>query len=113
MSSITTHVLDTSLGKPAVGLPVQLSVREGGQQMRVLAASVTDADGRVRQFASDAPLGAGSYQLSFETADYFRATQRQAFFERITLEFNVPSAAEHYHVPLLLSPFGYTTYRGT
>jgi len=112
MSGITTHVLDTSLGKPAVALAVQLSVREG-EQLRVLAVSTTDADGRVQKFATDAPLSAGTYQLSFETAAYFRATQRQSFFERVTLEFSVASAAEHYHVPLLLSPFGYTTYRGT
>jgi 5-hydroxyisourate hydrolase len=112
MSGITTHVLDTSLGKPAVGLSVQLSVREG-EQLRVLAVSTTDADGRVRQFPSDTPLRAGTYQLSFDTAGYFRTTQRAAFFERVTLEFSVASAAEHLHVPLLLSPFGYTTYRGT
>jgi 5-hydroxyisourate hydrolase len=112
MSGITTHVLDTSLGKPAAGLPVQLSVRDGAV-LRELALSVTDADGRVRQFAADAPLTEGTYQLTFETADYFRQTQRAAFFERITLEFSVSAAREHYHVPLLLSPFGYTTYRGT
>jgi 5-hydroxyisourate hydrolase len=112
MSGITTHVLDTSLGKPAVGLAVQLSVREGGH-LRELARSVTDADGRVRQFTTNGPLSEGTYQLTFETAAYFLATQRGTFFERVTLEFSVASATEHYHVPLLLSPFGYTTYRGT
>lgn len=111
MSGITTHVLDTSLGKPAIGLSVKLSVREGAQ-WRPLGVSSTDADGRVRQFSSEA-LGANSYQLTFETAAYFRTTQREAFFERVTLEFSVASGADHYHVPLLLSPFGYTTYRGT
>jgi 5-hydroxyisourate hydrolase len=111
MIGITTHVLDTSLGKPAVGLPVHLSVRDGAQ-LREVALSVTDEDGRVREFAADA-LTAGTYQLTFETAAYFRATQREAFFERVTLEFSVSAAGEHYHVPLLLSPFGYTTYRGT
>ncbi len=112
MSSITTHVLDTALGKPAAGLPVRLSVRDAGQ-VRELAQSVTDADGRVRHFATEAPLTVGAYQLTFDTADYFRTTQRAAFFERVTLEFSVSAEGEHYHVPLLLSPFGYTTYRGT
>jgi 5-hydroxyisourate hydrolase len=112
MNVITTHVLDTSLGKPAGGLTVHLSVRDG-EHLRGLAESTTDADGRVRQFTTVSPLSAGTYQLSFETAAYFRATQREAFFERVTLEFSVSSAGEHYHVPLLLSPFGYTTYRGS
>ncbi|MET0790327.1 MAG: hydroxyisourate hydrolase [Polyangiaceae bacterium] len=112
MSSITTHVLDTSLGKPAAGLPVRLSVRDG-ELLRALADSVTDADGRVRQFPVSQALSAGSYQLSFEVRAYFRATRREAFFERVTLEFSVLDASEHFHVPLLLSPFGYTTYRGT
>ncbi|MES1176618.1 MAG: hydroxyisourate hydrolase [Myxococcales bacterium] len=112
MSSITTHVLDTALGKAAAGISVQLSVR-AGEQLRTLALSTTDSDGRVRQFATEAPLGAGIYQLSFDTAAYFRITQRATFFEKVTLEFSVASGNEHYHVPLLLSPFGYTTYRGT
>ena len=112
MSGITTHVLDTSLGVPAAGLAVRLSVRDGAT-LRELALTLTDADGRVRQFSTDEPLEAGTYQLSFESAAYFRAAQRDAFFERVTLEFCVPDATEHYHVPLLLSPFGYTTYRGT
>ncbi len=112
MSGITTHVLDTSLGQPAVGLSVRLSVRDGAT-LRELAHSLTDADGRVRQFPTGEPLMAGMYQLSFEVAAYFRGTQREAFFERVTLEFSVPDVGQHYHVPLLLSPFGYTTYRGT
>ena len=112
MSGITTHVLDTSLGKPAEGLSVRLSVRDGAA-LRELAHALTDADGRVRQFSADEPLMAGTYQLSFEVAAYFRAVQCEAFFERVTLEFCVPDVSQHYHVPLLLSPFGYTTYRGT
>ena len=112
MSGITTHVLDTSLGKPAVGVPVSLSMREGGT-FRPLGLANTDADGRVRQFLPDLPLIVGAYQLVFETAGYFRAAAREAFYERVTLEFHVADAAQHYHVPLLLTPFGYTTYRGT
>ena len=112
MSSITTHVLDTSLGKPAVGVPVSLSMREGGS-FRELGRANTDADGRVLHFLPDLPLVVGTYQLVFETAGYFRAASRDVFYERVTLEFHVADAAQHYHVPLLLTPFGYTTYRGT
>src|SRR5215216_255056 len=112
MSGITTHVLDTTLGKPAAFVPVTLCVRDGST-FREIAQAVTDADGRVRQFLPDVPLVIGAYQLSFETAAYFRGAARPSFFERVTLEFYVPDASQHYHVPLLLSPFGYTTYRGS
>jgi len=112
MSFITTHVLDTSLGKPAASIAVTLSVREGGA-LRELARGITDADGRVRAFLPEPPALAGSYQLSFETAGYFRAASRDTFFDNVTLEFYVADATQHYHVPLLLTPFGYTTYRGS
>jgi 5-hydroxyisourate hydrolase len=112
MSGITTHVLDTALGRPAAAVPVTLSVRDGSG-FRELARGVTDQDGRVRDFLPNAPLATGAYQLTFETAGYFRAASRSSFFERVTLEFYVANATEHYHVPLLLSPFGYTTYRGS
>ncbi|RYZ04268.1 MAG: hydroxyisourate hydrolase [Myxococcales bacterium] len=112
MPGITTHVLDTSLGKPAAGIPVSLSVREGSVS-RELGRSITDADGRVRQLAPEALLAVGSYVLTFETNDYFRAAARETFFQRITLELFVADANQNYHVPLLLSPFGYTTYRGS
>lgn len=112
MSSITTHVLDTSQGKPAEGILVSLAIREA-DAYRVLAQGVTDADGRVRSFLPEAPLEAGTYQLVFETAAHFRAAARPSFFERVTLEFHVADPSQHYHVPLLLSPFGYTTYRGS
>lgn len=112
MSAITTHILDTSLGKPAVGVPVSLSVREGAGY-RELGRGTTDADGRVRQFLPEPPIASGAYLLTFETAGYFRAAGRDSFFERVTLEFFVADASQHYHVPLLLSPFGYTTYRGS
>jgi 5-hydroxyisourate hydrolase len=112
MSGITTHVLDTSLGKPAVAVAVSLSVPEAGA-WREVARGLTDADGRVRQLTPDLPLVPGRYQLGFETGAYFRASERAAFFERVTLEFEIADPSQHYHVPLLLSPFGYTTYRGT
>jgi 5-hydroxyisourate hydrolase len=112
MSSITTHVLDTSLGKPAAALAVSLDVCDG-DSWRELGQGVTDADGRLRTFSPEVALSLGSYRLNFETAAYFRATSREAFFEHVTLEFRVVDASQHYHVPLLLTPFGYTTYRGT
>jgi 5-hydroxyisourate hydrolase len=112
MTHITTHVLDTSLGKPAASITVTLSVRDG-QTFRELGRGITDVDGRVRAFLPEPALTIGSYQLSFETEAYFRVSARQAFFERVTLEFYVADASQHYHVPLLLTPFGYTTYRGS
>jgi 5-hydroxyisourate hydrolase len=112
MSGITTHVLDTSLGRPASGIAVTLAVRDGSA-MRQLGSASTDADGRVREFSPSAPLTAGSYQLVFETGAYFGSAGRSAFYERVTLDFVVADPAQHYHIPLLLSPFGYTTYRGS
>lgn len=112
MSRITTHVLDTSLGRPAAAVPVSLKWRDGAS-FREIAQGTTDVDGRVRQFLPELPLRAGAYQLVFETAGYFRASAREAFFERVTLEFYVADPNQHHHVPLLLSPFGYTTYRGS
>jgi 5-hydroxyisourate hydrolase len=112
MSNLTTHVLDTSLGLPVVGLPVSLSVRRAGS-LEELGRAVTDADGRVRAFLPPLQLQAGTYQLTFETAAHFRSAGREAFFERVTLEFHVADPGQHYHVPLLLTPFGYSTYRGS
>lgn len=112
MSSITTHVLDTSRGLPAPGVPVSLCLREGGAFTEI-ARATSDADGRVQKFVPSLPLVVGTYQLVFETAAYFRAASREAFYERVTLEFYVADVEQHYHVPLLLTPFGYTTYRGS
>ena len=110
--SITTHVLDTSLGKPAAGISVTLSVRIGNE-LQVLGHAVTDPNGRVLRFEHEPPLTLGSFCLSFETAGYFLATQRYCFFNRVTLDFQITDNEQHYHVPLLISPFGYTTYRGS
>lgn len=112
MSLITTHVLDTSLGKPAAGIPVTLEIREGSA-LRELGRANTDADGRVREFLPGFSLTSGAFRLVFETAGYFRASAREAFFERVTLEFLVADPSQHFHVPLLVTPFGYTTYRGS
>ena len=113
MSAITTHVLDTSRGRPASGIPVRLEAR-AGESWRFVGDGVTDADGRLRSLMSAAvPLSSGVYRLVFDTAAYFRALGEDAFYPRIIVEFTVAEGESHYHVPLLLSPFGYSTYRGT
>ena len=109
MSTISTHVLDTSLGKPASGVRVTLH-----RDASLLGSGVTDDDGRVRDLlAPDASLAEGDYHLAFSVADYFASAKRKSFFNDIVIHFHVGAASEHYHVPLLLSPFGYSTYRGS
>ncbi|MEM6470916.1 MAG: hydroxyisourate hydrolase [Planctomycetota bacterium] len=112
-SPITTHILNTALGRPASGVTVRLSrFREG--KFHEIGRGVTDGDGRVMTgLIDDSEYSAGEYQLRFETADYFAAQGIDAFYPRITIEFLVAPDEEHYHVPLLLTPFGYTTYRGS
>jgi len=109
MSTFSTHVLDTSLGKPAAGISVRLT-----HGHIVLGEGVTDADGRIRDILSKkTTIGAGDYTLTFQVADYFSSTQRKAFYRQVIVCFSIGDTAEHYHVPLLLSPFGYSTYRGS
>jgi 5-hydroxyisourate hydrolase len=108
MSHVTTHVLDAALGRPAAGVPVVLADASGG----VIASGVTDADGRVGDLGPDA-LAAGAYRLTFDTAAYFAATDRRSFYPRVTIDFDLADEGAHYHVPLLLSPFAYSTYRGS
>ena len=108
MSAITTHVLDTSLGQPARNVAVALSNAEG----LVIARGHTDNDGRVRDLLQ-APLQTGRYRISFDVAAYFLESGRPAFYPVVHVDFEVHDATQHYHVPLLLSPFGYSTYRGS
>ncbi|MFE7191044.1 hydroxyisourate hydrolase [Kitasatospora sp. NPDC057541] len=111
MTGISTHVLDTSLGRPARGVPVELALRtEGG--WTVLGTSATDADGRTAGLPS---VEAGSVvRLVFDTAAYFaRTTEDPPFFPEVSIVFTVAPAQHHYHVPLLLNPFGYSVYRGS
>ena len=111
MSPITTHVLDTSRGRPAVGMPVVLerAVDSGWQPV---GRGTTDADGRVRDLITATPE-AGRYRLSFDTDAYFRAVGEAGFYPEVAVTFVVGHGEERYHVPLLLSPFGYSTYRGS
>jgi 5-hydroxyisourate hydrolase len=109
-SGITTHVLDTSTGRPAVGVEVTLDHRVDGGWRRV-ADSVTDDDGRCRD-VGPAEVGPGTYRLTFATGEWFAADGRAAFHPEITVTFAVTDA-RHHHVPLLVAPFGYSTYRGS
>jgi len=112
-SPITTHVLDTALGQPARGIAVKLEVAEGGGWI-ALGASQTDADGRVADLlAPDSRLEARTYRLTFDTGAYFGAAGRLAFYPYVEVVFHVSAPDEHHHVPLLLSPLGYSTYRGS
>jgi 5-hydroxyisourate hydrolase len=113
MSGLSTHVLDTALGRPARGVRVQLAVLEPTGSWTTLCDRVTDEDGRARDLLSGAALEARTYRLKFETGPYLLATHRAAFYPRVEVVFAVERAGEHHHVPLLLSPFGYSTYRGS
>ena len=112
MSPITTHVLDTSQGRPAQGVPVVLESRRVGGRWKTLAKKSTNADGRVADLFAGAKLPKGVYRLSFNVSRYFRALKKPCFYPEIAVVFEV-SDGRHYHVPLLVSPFGYSTYRGS
>jgi len=111
--SITTHVLDTSRGSPAAGLDVLLEVRRGDTWNRV-GGGTTDANGRLMTLTENTTMTAGEYRLTFDAGGYQRAKGvADPFFPAVTITFTVADAGEHFHVPLLLSPFGYSTYRGS
>ncbi len=117
MGRLTTHVLDTAQGKPAAGLRIEFSVREGAL-WTLLKTVHTNADGRTdAPLLADGALAAGEYQLLFHVGDYFRgagvALPQPAFLERVPLVFGIADANAHYHVPLLCSPWAYSTYRGS
>jgi 5-hydroxyisourate hydrolase len=111
VSAVTTHVLDTARGEPAAGVAVLLErVSDAGPEE--IGRARTDADGRVQDIGPSR-LAPGVYRLVFAVAEYFASQDRPAFFPEVTITFAVGGEAPHYHVPLLLSPFGYTTYRGS
>jgi 5-hydroxyisourate hydrolase len=111
VSGITTHVLDTSRGCPAVGVPVVLE-RAVDSRWEPVARGTTDADGRAGDLLTSVPEN-GRYRLTFDTGAYFRAISETGFYPEVSVTFVVGQGEEHYHVPLLLSPFGYSTYRGS
>jgi hydroxyisourate hydrolase len=111
---ITSHVLDTSSGRPAEGLRVRLDRGDGAARAwTVLAHAVTDDDGRIADLLQGGALEAGTYRATFDTGAYFAAANRAAFYPQVDVVFTVTDATGHYHIPLLLSPFGYSTYRGS
>ncbi len=110
-SHVTTHVLDTGTGKPAAGVAVTFH-RLDGERWTKIAAGATDDDGRIKSLGPD-QLSSGTYRLGFDTGSYYRAAGIETFFPEVTLTFAVSESQDHYHVPLLLSPFAYSTYRGS
>ena len=114
MSTISTHILDTSRGAPASGVAVCLEVQNTDESWTELSHAWTDADGRVKPFfLVDRPVADGTYRLVFDTEPYFSSLSVACFYPQVTIVFNVEDASQHYHVPLLISPFGYSTYRGS
>jgi 5-hydroxyisourate hydrolase len=114
MSGISTHVLDTSRGRPAGGVPVALERRSEEPAWHLVARGTTDADGRLRDLLPPgAALQPGVYRLTFDTAAYFGSREVEGFYPEVSVVFTIRARGEHYHVPLLLSPFGYSTYRGS
>ena len=111
---ITTHVLDMTKGRPAPGIPVVLEVHSNDTGWKELARGETDTDGRINALLPEnSELPAGIYRLTFQTAAYFQSCGYQGFYPYIPVVFELQDSAAHYHVPLLLSPYGYSTYRGS
>lgn len=110
MSRITTHVLDTAIGRPAVGVSVVLEFLDG--EWKTIGRGHTDTDGRARQLC-DGDIEPGTYRLTFDTAAYFDARDVEGFFPVAQIVFEVRDPSRNCHVPLLLAPYGYSTYRGS
>jgi 5-hydroxyisourate hydrolase len=111
---ITTHVLDTALGRPAAGVAAVLECEEAPGRWRELARGVTDADGRIADLlAPGASIAPGTYRMTFDTGSYFSASGVQGLYPSVIVVFAVADPKAHYHIPLLLSPYGYSTYRGS
>ena len=114
MSSITTHVLNTALGIPGSGITVVVEICQKSNRWSELARGITDLDGRIGQFnPALTTLKPGLFRLRFLTKAYFIAMSVHGFYPEIDITVQIDDPAQHYHIPLLLSPFGYTTYRGS
>ena len=110
---ITTHVLDTAAGRPGRGIAIELE-RQGDQGAWLpVGAGATDDDGRLRTLTPAGPVPPGTYRIRFQTGAYFAAQGVAGFFPVVEVQFAIADGAQHYHVPLLLSPFGFSTYRGS
>ena len=109
---ITTHVLDTSKGCPAAGINISLELMTGEEWTQV-ASGTTNKDGRVPDLTAEHKLQEGTYRLTFNVLEYLSASSGPGFYPYVPVVFEIKNAEQHYHVPLLLSPFGYSTYRGS
>jgi len=117
---ITSHILDTTLGKPAQGVALHLEQKQAGQghtasaQWVSLGQGLTNADGRVETLLPPSHvLQSGVYRITFDVASYFRAINTKSFYPEVTIVFEVERPEQHYHVPLLINPYAYSTYRGS
>jgi 5-hydroxyisourate hydrolase len=113
MSQITTHVLDISIGRPAAGVPVILEIEKADGEWKELGRGVTGSDGRLGELLAPGSLKEGTYRLTFDTRAYFGGRKIEALYPQVSVIFEVRRSSEHYHIPLLLSPYGYSTYRGS
>ncbi|HZI87329.1 MAG TPA: hydroxyisourate hydrolase [Pyrinomonadaceae bacterium] len=114
MSTISTHILDTARGKPANGVAVYLESQNTDETWEQLTHAWTDEEGRVKPFfLLEEPLKGGTYRLVFDTESYFSALDSNCFYPQVCVVFNIGDDPQHYHIPLLISPYGYSTYRGT
>jgi 5-hydroxyisourate hydrolase len=114
MSTISTHILDTSRGAPANGVAVSLEAQNSDETWTELSHAWTDDDGRVKPFFwVEQPLQGGTYRLVFDTDAYFSGLKVESFYPQVTIVFKIDDTTQHYHVPLLISPYGYSTYRGS
>lgn len=109
-ASLSSHVLDLQTGKPASGLAVTVHTLGLSHQ---LASAVTDEDGRIKQWTPALELSAGDYHVVFDTGSWFATHQQATLYPRVLICFTVVAGQSHYHIPLLLSPYGYSTYRGS
>ncbi|MGA3088384.1 MAG: hydroxyisourate hydrolase [Terriglobales bacterium] len=113
MTQISTHILDLSLGQPAPNVPLRVERQYAGH-WRLLASARTDRDGRCsRLLPEEEGLSAGVYRLSFDTAAYFAARDLESLYPVVEITFQVRDGEQHFHLPLLLSPYGFSTYRGS
>lgn len=113
VSPITTHILDTAKGCPAAGVPIKIEIERDGKFVE-LGAGTTNADGRVTDLLShERPLETGRYRMRFDTSKYFADNKIEGFYPYVEVVFDIRQTTQHYHIPLLLSPFGFSTYRGS
>ncbi len=112
MRSVSTHILDTTFGKPAAGVPVALEKKSEGVWEKA-GGGMTDQDGRIRDLVPEGKLEAAIYRITFDTTAYYNLQAMECFYPEVSVVFQIRDIESHYHVPLLVSPYGYSTYRGS